>query len=93
MRVKLLEALAAGKAVVASPLAAAGLKITDRRELVLADTDEEFAEAIVTLVGDAAARSKIGHNAREWALRNLTWDSRVKEWEQLYRSLLASRAR
>ena len=93
MRVKLLEALAAGKAVVASPLAAAGLEVSDGKELVLADTDDEFAESIVTLVGDEAARSRIGHNAREWALRNLTWGSPVREYEQLYRSLLASRAR
>jgi glycosyltransferase involved in cell wall biosynthesis len=93
MRVKLLEALAAGKAVVASPVAAAGLDVTVGEELVLADTDEEFAEAIVTLVRDETARSKLGHNAREWALRDLTWDSRAKEWERLYRSLLASRAR
>jgi polysaccharide biosynthesis protein PslH len=92
MRVKLLEALAAGKAVVASPLAAAGLEVTDGRELVLAETDSEFADSIVALMHDDDARSSLGHNAREWALHNLTWDARVTEYEQLYRSLLASRA-
>jgi len=92
MRVKLLEALAAGKAVVASPRAAAGLDVTDRSELVLADTDDEFADSIVALVGDDDARARLGRNAREWALRNLGWDSRVAQYEELYRSLLASRA-
>jgi hypothetical protein len=42
---------------------------------------------------DEAARSTVGHNAREWALRNLGWDSRVSQYERLYRSLLTSRAR
>jgi glycosyltransferase involved in cell wall biosynthesis len=91
MRVKLLEALAAGKAVVASPLAAAGLDVTDGRELVLADTDQEFADAIVTLLGDDAARVGIGRKAREWALRNLSAESRASEYEQLYRELLSAR--
>ena len=93
MRVKLLEALAAGKAVVASPLAASGLEVTDGEQLVLAQTDEDFAGSIVALVRDESARSRLGRNAREWALRNLSWDARVEEYEELYRSLLASRAR
>ena len=91
MRVKLLEGLAAGKAVVTSRLAAAGLNVTDGRELVFADTDEEFADAVVSLVGDAARRRRMGSAAREWALGNLGWDSRVNSYEQLYRSMLASR--
>jgi polysaccharide biosynthesis protein PslH len=91
MRVKLLEALAAGKAVVTSPLAAAGLEVTDGQEVVLAETDAEFTDAIVSLVGDTAARSRLGQRARKWALRSLAWDDRVWEYEQLYRSLLASR--
>jgi glycosyltransferase involved in cell wall biosynthesis len=90
MRVKLLEALAAGKAVVASPRAAAGLDMTDRKEILLAKTDAEFADAIVMLIGDEDARARIGAAARAWALANLSWDSRVVKYERLYRSLLAT---
>jgi len=88
--VKLLEALAAGKAVVASPRAAAGLDMTDRKEILLAKTDAEFADAIVMLIGDEDARARIGAAARAWALANLSWDSRVVKYERLYRSLLAT---
>jgi glycosyltransferase involved in cell wall biosynthesis len=88
MRVKLLEALAAGKAVVASARAASGLDVRDGRELMLAETDEEFAEAVVRLASDAEARLRLANNAREWALCNLGWESRVDEYERLYRSLL-----
>lgn len=91
MRVKLLEALAAGKAVIASPLAASGLDVADGREVVLAETDQEFAEAIITLLGDEPARARLGTTAREWAMRNLTWESRVGEYERLYRDLIAER--
>lgn len=91
MRVKLLEALVGGKAVVASRLAAAGLELTDRREIVFAETDAEFAEAILDLIDDREAREALGGNARAWAVRNLTWDSRVDAYEDLYGSLLATR--
>jgi glycosyltransferase involved in cell wall biosynthesis len=91
VRVKLLEALAAGKVVVASPLAASGLALRDREEIVFADTDEEFADAIVSLIQDEASRSRIGGAARRWALRHLSWDDRVRDYERLYRSLIVSR--
>lgn len=87
MRVKLLEALAAGKAVVASRVAAAGLDVESGRELVLAETDEEFAEALNGLLADASARENLGHAAREWSFRALSWDARVAQYEQLYASL------
>jgi glycosyltransferase involved in cell wall biosynthesis len=88
MRVKLLEALAAGKAVVASPVAAAGLELADGEQLVLADTDEQFATAIARLLGDPGARVRLGAAAREWALANLSWEDRARRYEQLYRRLL-----
>ncbi len=89
MRVKLLEALAAGKAVVASPVAAAGLEVSDGQELVIAETDEEFAAAITRLVSDDAQRARLEQGAREWAVQHLSWDGRVERYEELYRSLLA----
>ena len=90
MRVKLLEALAAGKAVVASPRAAAGLEVKSGDQLVLAESDEQFVEAIASLLTDAEARRRLGRRAREWALRNLTWEARARQYEEMYRSLLDS---
>jgi glycosyltransferase involved in cell wall biosynthesis len=89
----LLEALAAGKAVVASPLAAAGLSVTGGEQLVLADSDEEFIAAIITLLDDDQRRRQLGAAARLWAEQNLGWDSRVSAYEDLYRALLGGKAR
>jgi glycosyltransferase involved in cell wall biosynthesis len=90
MRVKLLEALAAGKAVVASRRAAAGLEVRSGDQLVLAESDEQFVEAIASLLIDAEARRSLGGRAREWALQNLTWEARAGQYERMYRSLLDS---
>jgi glycosyltransferase involved in cell wall biosynthesis len=92
IRIKVLEALAAGKAVVASRLAAEGLDVLDGREIALAGTDEEFADLIVQLLGDADRRASLGRRARAWACANLGWDNSIAEYEQLYDVLLGRAA-
>jgi glycosyltransferase involved in cell wall biosynthesis len=88
MRVKVVEALAAGKPVVASPLAASGLAVTDGKEIFLAETHEEFAERIVLLLDDPALRRRVGEAARVWAQENLGWRPVVEAHERLYRQLV-----
>jgi glycosyltransferase involved in cell wall biosynthesis len=85
MRVKVLEALAAGKAVVATPLAAEGL---DGAPLLLADGDEQIADAVASLLLDAQARVEVGRRSRQWAESALAWERTVAEYERLYRGLL-----
>ena len=90
MRVKLLEALAAGHAVVASPRAAAGLEVTDGEQLRIADSDAQFAEVILELLSDPGSRRRLADAARTWAQDNLGWEQRVASYEELYRTLIAS---
>jgi glycosyltransferase involved in cell wall biosynthesis len=86
MRVKVLEALAAGKAVVASPLAAEGL---DGAPLLLAERDEEIAEAIASLLEDRDRRVALGCQARGWAVAHLGWQRTVDAFEALYERLVS----
>ena len=88
MRVKVVEALAAGKPVVASPLAASGLAVTDGEQIFLAKTHEEFAERIALLLDDPALRRRLGAAARAWAQENLGWRPVVDAHERLYRQLV-----
>jgi glycosyltransferase involved in cell wall biosynthesis len=85
IRLKVLEALAAGKAVVASELAAAEALGS---HLVLAETDGEFAERICLLLGDADERARLGVAARAWALEHARPERTIAAYEQLYSSLL-----
>lgn len=91
MRVKTLEALAAGKAVVASQAAVEGIDVMDGVQIRLAEDDEDFAGAISELLESPERRATLGAAARAWAERHAGWDARVDEHERLLRSLVEPR--
>jgi polysaccharide biosynthesis protein PslH len=87
MRVKILEAITSGKAVVASPVALEGLPLRDGREVVVAERDGEFVDAIVTLLRDPVRRVALARAARRWAEEHLDLDISVRAYEDLYEFL------
>ncbi len=86
MRVKLGEALAAGKAVVASPRAVDGFDVTSGDQLLVAHSDDALAEACLVLLRDPGLRVDLGRRARAWALQHLGWDEPLAAFERLYDS-------
>ena len=88
-RVKVLEALAAGKAVVATPLAAEGLTFVADPPLVLADTDEHFSDAVLALLLDVDRRVDLAGRARRWSEEYASWSRPVAAYERLYTDLLS----
>jgi glycosyltransferase involved in cell wall biosynthesis len=92
MRVKVLEALAAGKAIVATPRAAEGLELTRGEHALVAESAAGFADAVVELLTQVARRKSLAESARRWAEKNLDVEAQVSAYEALYGSLLASRA-
>lgn len=69
---KLIEAMARGKAVVASPELVAGVEVADGQELLIRRNPQEYADAIVALLQDADLRQKLGANARAAFLRQFS---------------------
>lgn len=92
MRVKVLEALAAGKALVATPLAVEGLELGGGEPALVAESATAFADAVVELLTDEARRRRVAESARRWAEGSLDVESQVAAYEALYDSLLGSRA-
>jgi glycosyltransferase involved in cell wall biosynthesis len=91
MRMKVLEALAAGKALVATPLAAEGVEAVPDEHFVLAADEDELVEAIARLVLEPERRRALGQGAREWAEQNLGWERGVEAFERLYDDLVGER--
>ena len=88
MRVKVLEALAAGKAVVASSRAMEGLDLVDGEHMILAESDNEFVNSITDLLRNPEKRLSLAMQAHTWASAHLSWVNVAKEYEKLYRCLL-----
>jgi glycosyltransferase involved in cell wall biosynthesis len=91
IRVKVLEALAAGKAIVATALAVEGMDLTDGTEVVLATSNQEFADRIIELLLDPARRARLATRARAWACVHLDPSRSIEAYEQIYQHLLADR--
>lgn len=89
LRVKMLEACGAGKAIIASPMAVEGLSLTDGEEVILAQTDEEFAAKAVDLMASPETRAKLEAASRNWSER----DQDVGLWPTQYADFHATLAR
>jgi len=72
-RIKILEAWAAGTAVVSTTLGAVGLGCRNGEHLLLADDPGSFAGAVSGLLASAAARNEIGSAGRRFYEENFTW--------------------
>lgn len=81
---KLLEAMAMGRPMVATPEANEGIAARDGRELVLAETPAAFARAVLDLLADPARAAELGRNARAFIEHHWTWEGPFLALEQAF---------
>jgi glycosyltransferase involved in cell wall biosynthesis len=72
-RVKLLEYMAAGRPVVSTSKGAEGLGAISGLHLLIADSDEAFADEIVRLVCDSVLSETLGRQARLFVRERFSW--------------------
>jgi glycosyltransferase involved in cell wall biosynthesis len=81
MKYKLIEAMAAGAAAVATPLACQGLAVRDGVELRIADDDEAFAAALVATLRSPGG---LGEAARRYAAAHHDWHVVAEAYAAVY---------
>jgi polysaccharide biosynthesis protein PslH len=64
MRIKILDAMAAGKAVVSTTIGAEGLDVRNGENILIADDVDAFAAAVRTLLDDPERARAIGEAGR-----------------------------
>lgn len=67
MRVKIVEAMAQGKAIVSTAVGAEGIACTAGANLLIADSPEAFAEQVCRCLEEEELRSRLGRSARRLA--------------------------
>jgi len=84
IRVKIVEAMAAGRAVVSTPLGCEGLAgLEPGQHLLVADAPQPFAQAAIRLLRDAPLREQIARAGRELAERSYDWRPLGEQLEQV----------
>ena len=73
-KIKILNAMAQAKPVVATTTAAEGIDVTPDENILIADDPEEFAKKILYLFRNEEMRRRIGEKARELMERKYSWD-------------------
>lgn len=84
IRVKIIEAMSAGKTVVSTTLGAAGIACTPGRDLLIADTPEQFVEQIRRCVEDADFCAEVGRNAFNLITEEYSTESLTKRMLNFY---------
>jgi glycosyltransferase involved in cell wall biosynthesis len=64
IRIKIVEAMAAGKAIITTAIGAEGINYENGQHLLIAKDPNSFADAIVKLCNDKTLRDSLGKNAR-----------------------------
>lgn len=83
-RLKVLEAMAMGKAIVSTSFGVSGIACENGREVLIADDAREFAHAVALLMCDTEKARALGMNARKLAVEKYEWQKLVPRFEAIY---------
>lgn len=72
-RIKIYEAMAMKKCVVATSVGAEGLPVVDGEHIVIADSEEDFADRVKELLHDANKRNRIAESGYRMVTENYGW--------------------
>ncbi|MFO0704292.1 MAG: glycosyltransferase family 4 protein [Patescibacteria group bacterium] len=87
-RLKILSAMAAKTPVITTSTGAEGLYLTDKKSVLLAESEKEFTEKILTLIEDVGLRKEIAESAYQTAVEKFSWNSITLSLVEAYKNLI-----
>lgn len=90
--IKILEAMAMGKAVAGTPAAFHGLDVEDGVDALIVAGIEGMADAVLRLMEDPGSRKAMERAARRKAEARYGWDAIARHQAELYESLIRRKA-
>jgi glycosyltransferase involved in cell wall biosynthesis len=85
---KILEAMAMEIPVVATTVANTGINARDQHQILLADSPEGFARAVIMLLQDQQLRRTIAENARQFVQEHFNWEKNLSKLDILISQLI-----
>jgi glycosyltransferase involved in cell wall biosynthesis len=87
-RLKIVEAMAMGKAIVSTPRGAEGIEAIPGRDILVEDQPTAFADAVNRLLAEPSLAGRIGQSARKLAVERYAWNGAAQALEGFYRRIL-----
>jgi glycosyltransferase involved in cell wall biosynthesis len=87
-RLKIVEAMAMGKAIISTSLGAEGIDAVDGRDMLIADGPVAFAEAVNRTIADPTLAARLGASARRLSAERYSWAGAARQLEAFYRQIL-----
>ncbi|MGI5828458.1 MAG: glycosyltransferase family 4 protein, partial [Patescibacteria group bacterium] len=86
-RFKVLEAMATGTPIVATPLCVEGLDVKQNQHVVVSDTAQGLADKTVELLQDKKLQERLAQNGRKLVTERYDWKAISKELDRIYQDL------
>jgi sugar transferase (PEP-CTERM/EpsH1 system associated) len=90
-RLKIFEAMAMEKPIVSTTIGAEGLPVTDGAELLLANTPEAFAAAVVRILRDSDRANELGQRAAKLVRAEFGWQKVAERFASICEGTLMAR--
>ncbi len=74
VRIKILNAMAMGKAIVSTAVGCEGLDIESEKNIYIAQTGQQFAEYVIKLLKNKDERVRLGNEAQKLIKQQYSWD-------------------
>ena len=89
-RFKALEAMACGKPIVSTSLGVEGIGVEDGQHLLIADTPQDFANAVLLLLADPRGQQSqtLWRNARKFVEKQYGWEQIVPKFDEIYAKIM-----
>lgn len=87
-RFKLMEALACGLPVVSTSVGCEGLNALDGEHMLVADTPQAFADAVIKIINNSALATQLAAQGRQWVVENHAWEHSATLVAAAYKQLI-----
>lgn len=83
---KILEYMAMGRPIVSTAVGVRGIACTHEKDVLIAETPEDFTEAMVRLINNVQLAKHIGENARRLVEERYSWKAIAQDISREYRA-------
>lgn len=88
LRIKIIEGMAHGKPIISTGIGAEGIPFTHGKNILIADTAENFSKAVIQVLTDNSLHSQLKENAKELAMKKFDNNKVIAELINFYNDLI-----